>query len=410
MDTVIKLAFTKTTHDPEWLDRYLRFLEESTEPTQDEYQESHHILPVCLFPEFRSFRENPWNCLDLRGSDHLIAHYFLLKALPEIQALRQAFCFMAGIRLEEEAPNIPSDLLQEMAEEYEFQKTGLRWMTKDEVELKVLPHEHDTYLSDGWVFGRSVRHSKITVDAIKQGCRDWHKKESQKPDAYQYLPHGDQHHRRALGCPPEVRARISASLQGQTPSPASVEKRRLKMIGKHWKWSEDSRKAQSERMQGEGNNRRGKPGHWKGQIRDLAIVQKASESLKRFHRENPEARFNKPRGEDHWTYGRPRSEETRAKISAGLTGKVQSEETVRKRSDSMREKCMPVFTPEEEAIFHQFCAAPPEQRIKMRKLIPSSNRAAYALLVGLDIILSGTKEQKPRRYWRTAEAWLAKQQ
>lgn len=40
------------------------------------------------------------------------------------------------------------------------------------------------------------------------------------------------------------------------------------------------------------------------------------------------------RGKDHYTYGKPRSEDTRKKISISLTGKKQSEETKTKRAIS----------------------------------------------------------------------------
>jgi hypothetical protein len=411
MDQTIKDAFAEIPHDPDWLDRYLNFLEESTIPTEDDYSESHHILPRSLFPDFQLFTQNPWNRIDLKGTDHLIAHYFLLKALPEVHALRHAFCFMVGIRQDQPVPDISPILLQEMAEEYVFQKTGLRWVTKDGQELKILPHEHTKYLMDGWALGRAYTHSNETRLKIIDGNREWHRLESLKSDAYVYLPHGDQHHRRIFGCPPEVRAKISAGLTGLVQSAETIEKRRLKIVGTHWVWNPDSKKQLSVSRQGEGNNRFGQVGYWRDKHHSEEEKQKTSESLKQFNREHPDVnRDNKPRGEDHWTFGRERPEETRQKISASLTGKKQSTATKQKRAESLAMTKLPSFTPEEESIFHRILSAPTDrERECLARLISSTKQApAKSLALGLCFLLNGEWQTRDRRYWRTAETWLKK--
>jgi hypothetical protein len=45
--------------------------------------ENHHILPKKLFPEFKNFNKNNWNCARLPYRDHYIAHYLLCKVFPK---------------------------------------------------------------------------------------------------------------------------------------------------------------------------------------------------------------------------------------------------------------------------------------------------------------------------------------
>lgn len=44
------------------------------------YSEAHHILPKKLFPEYKSFKQHPWNLVRLTYKDHILAHYYFSKA------------------------------------------------------------------------------------------------------------------------------------------------------------------------------------------------------------------------------------------------------------------------------------------------------------------------------------------
>jgi hypothetical protein len=44
--------------------------------------ERHHILPKGIFPEYVSFKHNPWNMAKLTPRQHFIAHRILWKAIP----------------------------------------------------------------------------------------------------------------------------------------------------------------------------------------------------------------------------------------------------------------------------------------------------------------------------------------
>jgi hypothetical protein len=76
----IREQLERFQHDPEWLRRYLRFIE-SAPPCMGQ-SHKHHILPKSIFPEFESFSKCPWNCKPLSHADHPIAHYHLFRALP----------------------------------------------------------------------------------------------------------------------------------------------------------------------------------------------------------------------------------------------------------------------------------------------------------------------------------------
>lgn len=71
---------------------YLEFLERS----RSEEGEWHHILPKCLFPEFRSRKKHSWNQVRLLKEDHIRAHFLLMKVFPNSIALRLAWNLMRG--------------------------------------------------------------------------------------------------------------------------------------------------------------------------------------------------------------------------------------------------------------------------------------------------------------------------
>ena len=48
-----------------------------------EYLEAHHILPQCVFPEYKSLKLHPWNCVLLTAKEHYICHLLLCKMAIE---------------------------------------------------------------------------------------------------------------------------------------------------------------------------------------------------------------------------------------------------------------------------------------------------------------------------------------
>lgn len=43
------------------------------------YYEMHHILPSCMFPEYKSLKKNPWNKVLLTAKEHFVCHLLLPK-------------------------------------------------------------------------------------------------------------------------------------------------------------------------------------------------------------------------------------------------------------------------------------------------------------------------------------------
>ena len=68
--------------------RYVRFI--NTRSGQGKVK--HHILPKAkdMFPQFKSFKEHPWNLAKLTEREHFIAHRILSKIFPKSS---QSRCF-----------------------------------------------------------------------------------------------------------------------------------------------------------------------------------------------------------------------------------------------------------------------------------------------------------------------------
>lgn len=78
-------------NNPHYLKRYYKFIQFCQEINQNidenEYMEEHHICPKAedLFPEYKSFKHNPWNKINLTFRQHIICHLMLAKAYRKSQ-------------------------------------------------------------------------------------------------------------------------------------------------------------------------------------------------------------------------------------------------------------------------------------------------------------------------------------
>lgn len=70
-------------HNPHYLNRYTLFINACQQKNIGYigYTEKHHICPKAsdMFPEYASFVEHPWNCIELTARQHFIAHMMLWK-------------------------------------------------------------------------------------------------------------------------------------------------------------------------------------------------------------------------------------------------------------------------------------------------------------------------------------------
>ena len=69
---------SKINGNQHYIKRYCKFI--NTRQQIKGYTESHHILPVSLFPEFAEVKEN---IINLSAREHYIAHLLLHKAFPK---------------------------------------------------------------------------------------------------------------------------------------------------------------------------------------------------------------------------------------------------------------------------------------------------------------------------------------
>jgi hypothetical protein len=76
----------KTKHseidDYEYFERYINFLifYELPSDLKSNYTEKHHILPRCVFPEYK---DEKWNTVDLLYEDHKMVHLWIFKAIND---------------------------------------------------------------------------------------------------------------------------------------------------------------------------------------------------------------------------------------------------------------------------------------------------------------------------------------
>lgn len=67
----------------EKLEVYIDYCVQNNEENSDTYTEKHHILPKGLFPEYYSFKKNPWNLVNLNYTKHIKAHILFIDVLVD---------------------------------------------------------------------------------------------------------------------------------------------------------------------------------------------------------------------------------------------------------------------------------------------------------------------------------------
>lgn len=87
---ILEILKSKSRND-HYTNRYYKFIlnciEQNKLLPKGAYTEKHHICPKAkdMFPEYKSFRDNPWNRVDLTYRQHLLAHVMLWKAFGKSQ-------------------------------------------------------------------------------------------------------------------------------------------------------------------------------------------------------------------------------------------------------------------------------------------------------------------------------------
>lgn len=94
---ILNILKTKQ-HNEHYLRRYIRFIEgciSNNDYSIGRYEE-HHICPKAkdMFPDYASFKKNPWNKAKLTPRQHFIAHWILYKAYPDIASNQAALSIL----------------------------------------------------------------------------------------------------------------------------------------------------------------------------------------------------------------------------------------------------------------------------------------------------------------------------
>ena len=90
-----KTILKSKEHITTYIDQYIDHIESCRKKATPKKYERHHILPKAksLFPEYKSFKEFPWNEIKMSREDHFYAHELLARAYPKTGAM-VAFRYM----------------------------------------------------------------------------------------------------------------------------------------------------------------------------------------------------------------------------------------------------------------------------------------------------------------------------
>ena len=199
-------------HDLAWLDRYLTFIADARVPGS--LVDRHHILPQAAFPAYASFDEHPWNRALLTPADHLVAHYYLFRALPGDPSVRQAFKMMVGFRFKALQRSFYDEaLVLEIAAAFEAAR-GLGKPWSEEAKQR-----RSDVMRGQPVPGLSFKGRKHRTATLEKMSESQQRRALEDPESFtRNKPCGEAHWARRFGFAPEARSKISASLTGKEAS------------------------------------------------------------------------------------------------------------------------------------------------------------------------------------------------
>lgn len=216
-----------------YLDKYLEFIKLKQKNLKN--GERHHILPRCLFPEYKSFKECPWNIINLRSGDHFIAHYLLYKAFPERWDIALAWNMMLKGR------DISEIDIEKYAEDYERARIKINEYLK----TRKISEETREKLRLGQLrrYENPEERIKTSLKSIGRKLSEDHKK---KLSEVAKKPKSEEHKKklREREITQEWREHLSIAQKNRYKNLDEREKCRLINLGR--KHTEKSRKAMSE--------------------------------------------------------------------------------------------------------------------------------------------------------------------
>lgn len=111
------------------------------------YYEAHHILPKCIYPEYKDFKLYPWNKVLLTGREHYVIHQLLIFMYPGEKKLIKAATKMASISTTHKgrSKNELYDWLRKLAAEVQRQQE-----TGKKRSLESIKKRTETRRKNGW--------------------------------------------------------------------------------------------------------------------------------------------------------------------------------------------------------------------------------------------------------------------
>lgn len=212
-------------HDPAWVRYYLEFIQEDR--LLGDRFERHHVLPRSIFPEFSDLDAHPWNQKDLNPEDHLLAHYYLYRALPLNACAAMAFRMMVGVynfnRLRHSG--FRPSLLQGMCEAYARAKAaGRPW--SEEARARMSEKMKGQPVPEKFTF-KGRRHTVSARQSSSKSHVALHEENGERRANYvASRPRGYAHWTFNTPRPESTRRQISLSLTGKVQSQATIDRRR----------------------------------------------------------------------------------------------------------------------------------------------------------------------------------------
>lgn len=100
--SISKSTFISNKYSQWYFNIIVRALSQDRVKNRGIYYEAHHILPKCIWPEYSSLEDHPWNRVLLTGKEHFICHalltYMVERKTKYSYSLNRAFSGMKSAR------------------------------------------------------------------------------------------------------------------------------------------------------------------------------------------------------------------------------------------------------------------------------------------------------------------------
>ena len=219
----------KLLHETKYSKWYLNIIENAQSQNRTkldklnedyQYYENHHILPISLFPQFKSLTSNPWNGILLTAREHFICHLCITKHYKSIQ-------YTTGIMKMSKAINGMSNYGTYNSKTYQYLKLNLSHSNESKLKMS-----KSTFGELNPMYGK--HHSKETKKKISEAGigRTWNHSEETKKKISKFHSNRTEEHKNkiiagltGLTRSDETKKKMSEAQKGRKQSKEQIEKR-----------------------------------------------------------------------------------------------------------------------------------------------------------------------------------------